>query len=293
MRYILPPDIFGLLGPALLVGVSVFIALFFISDDHAILRVAVIGSSGALSTPAFAAIWLNTRLRLRLFRLYYRYWGPRCRIRILGDIPVDPGTDDKALLGRFFDVARDSIPGAETKAELDNRLLISDGFRTLTLDVVRVDPDDNYPVDYLDLDGFDEFEQYDDGSAAQECRIAFDLAGYQGNLTKMDAVLEDEVAPLLEDINDKIKRQGAHPTLSVRAVIDGRNPFFVFHLRDMPNTDANQFRLCIATGRGAGYVAVDAAPGYVNVAARSPTRLLTATRRLLASPLLGGQEGEA
>ena len=287
MRNILPPDIFALLVPILLVGASVATAMYFIPDDQATLRVVLIGGAGAVIMPAFSVIWLHTPLRFHLFRFYYRYWGPACRIRILGDIPVEPGDDDKALLSRFFHVARLAIPDAETKAVFDNRLVISDGFKNLTIDAVRVDPTDNAEVAYLDLEDLDEFTE--DGVSPEECRIAFDLAGYQGKLTKMDALLEGEVALLLDDINAKIKRQGAQPSLSVRAVIDGRNPFFVFYLKDMPNTEADQFRLSIVTGRGENYVAVDAAPGYVNVAARSPARLLTATRRMLASPMLARQ----
>ncbi len=101
----------------------------------------------------------------------------------------------------------------------------------------------------------------------------------------MDTLLKNEVGPLLDVINTHMKRQGAQMALSVRAVIDGRNPFLVFHLKDIPHTDTGQFKLRISAGRGEDYFAIDAAPEYVNVEARSPAKLLDATRKMLASPM--------
>ena len=288
MRNLLPPDIFGILVPILMVGISVLLATVFIPDSQAELRIGAIAFASVVIGPAFAIIWGQTRLRFYAFRFYYRHWGPTCSIRILGDIPVEPSSSDKELLGGFFHIVQRAIPESRARAVLNNRMVISDGLKILTLDAVRVDPTDNDEVAYLDLDmeDFDEFVDYGGGFSTEECRIAFDLSGYQGKLTRMDALLEEEVSPLLEGINTDIKRRGAQPTLSVRALIDGRNPFFVFYLKDMPNTDTDRFKLSIVSGDGEDYVAVDATPGYVNVAARSPARLLTAARRMLASPML-------
>lgn len=265
-------------------------AVGLVPGDQGAWRVATIAIAGVIIPPAWNIIWQQTRLRFHLFRFYCRHWGPTCRIRILGDIPVEPGDDDKALLVEFFGVARDSIPEARTIASFDNRLLISDGFRNLTLDAVRVDPDDNRTMVYVDLEDFDEFEQYDDYPTGQDRRVAFDLSGYEGKLTKMDDMLDRQVRPFLDDINSRLKRQGALPLLSARVIIEGRNPFFAFYFKDMPNVDPKCFRFRFTSGEVGDFVAVDAAPGYVNVEARSPARLLNATRETLSSPMLCGHK---
>ena len=289
MKNLLLPDIVALLLPISLVGLCLFLAMLLVSPDKPALRVSLIACAGAVIPSVFAIIWQQTPLRFYTFRFFYRRWGPTCRIRVLGDIPVDPGDDDE-LLTRLFGVIQKSMPEAELLATFKNRRVISNGRRTLTIDAVKVDLADDEETTFLALEYPDEIDEQDEhilGGGYSDRRVAFDLAGYEGKLTEMDSLLQDEVALLLERINTDIKRQDAQPMFSMRVVIDGSNPFFVFYLKDMPTTRIEKFRLNLVVGGAEDFVAVDASPEYVNVSARSPTRLLTAARQYLASPILG------
>ena len=282
MKKPLPPDLIALACPPIIVVVCVAFIVILI-DDNPTVRTALIVFLGCIP-PVFAFFWQSSGLRLCFFRCYYRYRGPNCNVRILGEIPVDPNKGDEELLNTAVGAIMCLKPTPEQIVRLSNRRVVSHANRMLTFDAVNLDVHQDW-----EDEGDEESDEYvGDVSEWQDRgrRVAFNLAGYDGKLTEVDSLLRTDVAYLLECLNDAVKRQDALPIYSLRVTIEGGNPFLVFYLKDIPTKDTEQFNLRLVSGEGASQVAVNVSLDFIDVSARTPARLLESAREYLASPAL-------
>ena len=282
MKDTLPPDWIGLLLPPVVVAGAIALIVLLVEKPE--VRVSLIVFCGFV--PAVSTlVWQRSDVRLGLFRLYYRYFGPNCNVRIVGDVPVNADQNDEDLLNEAVRLVMLLDPRAEQLAILSNRRSVKYYGRTLILDAVEVDAGEG-ETDILDWEGGD--DDVDDAFEEEvvDRRVLFNLSGYAGKLTKVESLLGNEVALLLERLNGEMKRQGAQPMYSLRATVKGGNPFLVFYLKDVPSKDTELFNLSLVFGEGDSQVMVSVSMDFIDVSARTPTRLLDSARRYLASPAL-------
>ena len=287
MSKLLPPDWIALASPLVLVGVSVGIIIIFI-DDNPNVKVGLTASVSCI--PGLAAfLWQSSGIRVLFFRFYYRYFGPNCVVRILGEIPVNADQSDKELLDKAVRAMKLGEEEPELVAEVGNRRVVLVAKRHLTIDALTVDMRDE-EMEVVDWEGEEEgigsigdsFEGMD-----LDRRLVFNLLGYEGKLTKVDSLLRAEVPVLLERLNDNVKVQGALCMFSLRATIEGENPFLVFYLKDVPTRGREEFTLKLVSGEGDSQVVVGVSLDSIDVSARTPSRLMESASRYLASPALG------
>lgn len=292
LRVVLPPDWVAVVTAVLLAAGTVAGVRHYVSDAD--LRLALIGST-AIIPVLFGIFWQSSSLRVHVFRFYYRFWGPECRVRILGEIPVAEDKKDAEVLDEAV-CAVGSVRGLLDKGpRLMNRTVVDDGKVRLTFDVHTVDPFDSdrdwEREEWGDEDVYDVYleGEVEGEEVVEERRLFFNLVGFGGKPTKVDSWLGSEVGVLLERLNDRLKKPGAVPMYSLRADIGGKNPFLVFYLKDLPTRQADSFALKMVVGEGEEQVGVYVSMEYVDISARSPSRLLESAKKYLASPLLDSE----
>ena len=209
MRQFQAPDMIVIALTYLPAALGLFLASMFLEG---LLQTVVIGLS--ISPPSILTIlwwsW-NQSLRLKAYRLYYRFRGPRCTMEILGTIPTYTN-EEKELLQSVIKSAKQWCPSAEPSANFLNRTIIDANPRTLTADV---------------LTEYDEELEEDHEYSIIDRWIEFRLYGYAETLSGLDSLMSTEVASILSRLA-KICREDSNPSFTMKAAIEGTNPFMVF-----------------------------------------------------------------
>ncbi len=190
-------------------------------------------------------------------------------MQVLGEIPARPD-QESTLLQQALSIAKKWNPGAHPIMSVANRTIIEAGPRTLTVDVVT---------------------QYPDEEAEEECqeperRIRLVLHGYEGALSRIDSLVDGEVAGLLEQFASKMGRRDTSPSFTLKVQIQGTNPFMAFYLRDVPVGTINNFSLSLTENLSGGSAALRVTASSVDVSARSAIDLARSAKRYLATPAL-------
>ena len=284
MREIRPPDAIGMAVLGILIALILLMVVAPVANELG-LRL-ILSVCGQIVVFCITVLWWTTvGIRLWAFRCYYRFFGPNCQVRILGNIPVNPTRDDKDLLDGVFRITRSWKPEAERVANMRNRNVIRAGARTLTVDTIGDVVKEGHHGREDDGDRYSD-EAREDNEYPANREVAIDLGGYEGKLTQLDSLLEHEVSYLLGRFSGDIKREDAQSMFSLRATIHGKNPFLTFYLRSVPSASVKDFRLSFTEGEAEDQVVVNVAFDHINISARTPTKLLESTRRFLASPAL-------
>lgn len=219
-------------------------------------------------------VWIaQPKARLFAFRLYYLVFGPRCDVQILGTVPVDPVWDDATALNEALRVAQIWRADAKETLRSSNRSVIQASGRTLTVSVVG-------EASQADIRGAS------GGAGCSERIIAIDLRGYQDKLTRTDSALHNEIQALLDGIVTDLRSIGQQATFTLRARIQGTNPFLALYLRDVPTTRFGNFQLQINANEYGNDVTVTVRADSITVAAHNPTALVGSARRYLATPAI-------
>jgi hypothetical protein len=230
-----------------------------------------------LHTVAVTFWWTSWhRLRLWGYKRYYRFFGPNCAVRIVGQFQVDANLSDKALLGKVLTLAQEINSRAHEDIGINNRSVIRVGAQVLTTTVATISQEEDY-----NGDGFGPERE-----AQVEKSIAFDLGGYEGAIARLDDALRKRALPLLLRLNSEIKKQGTLANLSLEARVNGNNPFLTFYLRDVPSSRVQGFHLKIETKKHGYIEMLEVTADTITVAARTPDALIESARGYLASPAL-------
>ena len=222
--------------------------------------------------------WWTSSQRLRLwgYRRYYRFFGPRCTVRIRGRFQVDANRNDDALLDQVYVLMRNWNPGATVDLSIDNSSVIRAGAQTLTTRVATIP-----------LEGSDDWDEPDgEEDAGIEKSVSFDLGGYEGAIASLDDALYKRALPLLSRFNSDIKKQGTVANLSLEARINGINPFLTIYLRDVPSSRVEEFHLKLTTEKHGETEMLEVTADSITVAARTPEALVESARGYLSSPAL-------
>lgn len=116
-----------------------------------------------------------------------------------------------------------------------------------------------------------------------EKSLEIEFGGYEGHITAMDATLDRRVRLLLDGLDD-LREKDRPANLSLEAHITEGNPFLVFYLRDVAADRVEDFQMHLRLQHPRCDVRVRA--DAVSVASDTPTGLIHAARRHLASPTL-------
>lgn len=222
--------------------------------------------------------WWTSRQRLRLwgYKRYYRFFGPNCAVRIVGQFQVDANLSDQALLEKVLTLTREINSRAHEDIGINNRSVIRVGAQVLTTTVATICQEEDY-----DGNGSGPEEE-----VKVEKSISFDLGGYEGAIASLDNALHKRALPLLLRLNSEIKKQGTLANLSLEARINGINPFLTIYLRDVPSSSVQGFHLKIETKQHGHIEMLEVTADTITVAARTPDALIESARGYLASPAL-------
>ena len=267
MRQVQAPDLIAVLFACLTTLIGASLAWAYLDGFWQNFVVSV----SAAPPPIVTLFWWlgSQRLRLLVYRRYYRFAGPRCTMQVLGNIPTRPD-EESDLLQSVHAIARRWNPAAHPIMSLANRTVIEAGPRTLTVDVLT------------------EYSEEDDD---EECpvpdrRIELAVHGYEGTLSQMDSLVSGQVAGLLEQLVTDMSRPGAVPNFTLKVQIQGTNPFMAFYLRDVPVSAISNFQLSVTEDLYGASAALRVTASSVDVATRSPVALTQAAKRYLATPAL-------
>ena len=222
--------------------------------------------------------WWTSRQKLRRlgYKWYYRFFGPRCTVRITGRFEVNANRSDDALLNEVYLLTKNWNPRAKVDINVNNRSVIRAGAQTLTTTVVTNSLEESDDRDDLE----------DEDGAGVEKSVSFDLGGYEGAIASLDDALYRRALPLLLRLNSDIKKQGTDANLSLQAHIDGTNPFLTLYLRDIPSSRVEAFHLKLTTENQGLREMVEVTADTITVAARTPDALVESARGYLSSPAL-------
>ena len=222
--------------------------------------------------------WWTSKQHTRLwgYKLYYRFFGPSCSVRIIGRFQVNPSLSDAELLNEVYSLTKKWNSGAWVALSNNNRSVIRIGAQTLTTTVATMPLRDDY-----DGDAFDHEEE-----ARVEKSVSLDLGGYEGAIASLDEALRKRALPLLSRFNSEMKQQGTFANLTLEAHINGTNPFLTFYLRDVPSSRVEGFYLKLTTKKHGLTEMLEVTADSITVAARTPDALVESARGYLASPAL-------
>lgn len=226
----------------------------------------------------FSFLWIaRPKFRQLAYRLYYLVFGPKCDVQILGTVSVNSSWDDGTVLNTALRIAQRWRNDAKETLRGSNRIVIQASGRTITVSIVG------------DRDAGDESAEMFEEEARDyhtERQIIIDLRGYEDKLTRTDAALHSEVHALLESFSTDMCRAGTKPNFTLRAHIQGTNPFLAFYLRDVPIARIDNFQLEINAREFGNDVTVMVRSDLITVAAHSPSALVESARRYLATPAI-------
>lgn len=264
-----PPDIIYLVLTA---TASIALAAWLIDADW----VQVFAMAYMACTAVAWALWYRLGLRHQGFRFYYRFFGPICTITVWASFDVDATVNDQKHLDQVYETAKHIIPSARVDAALDNRSVIRVGAQTLTATVATRESRD-------ETEWSDEWGDEDEQQEVVEKSIEIELGGYEGHITGMDDVLDNRVRLLLDGLDD-LREKSCPANLSLQAQLTEANPFLVFYLRDVAANQIEDFQMHLRLRHPARDVNVRA--DAISVTSETPTGLIQAARRHLASPAL-------
>ena len=267
MRQVQAPDLIAVLLACLTTLIGTSVAWSYLDGFWQHFTVSV----SAAPPPILTLFWWlgSQRLRLRVYRWYYRFAGPRCSLQVLANIPTSPD-EEPDLLQMVLTTAVRWNPAARLIMSVANSTVIEAGPRTLTADVL---------TEYGD-------EEEDGECPEPDRRIRLALHGYEDTLSRMDSVVSEEISGLLEQLVTGLCRPGATPNFTLKVQIQGTNPFMAFYLRDVPAGAINTFQLNLTENLYGASTALRVTASSVDVATRSPVALTRAAKRYLATPAL-------
>lgn len=219
---------------------------------------------------AFPLLWIsNVRIRILAYRLWYKVAGPSVEVQVIGTVPLNPESRMDDEINHVKSVARAWRDNARVDAELDNRIIIAAGARTLTATLMRRRGEEGCDSDEDSLD------------------LNFELRGYQAKVTTVDDLLITEVAPLLQKLTDRSLANRRTPRLSLNLDMGSRNPFLGFYLRDVATERIQAFQIRLLDERARNHkVRVEVTMNRLSLQASDPLALVSTARRYLASPAL-------
>ena len=268
MRRITPDTAIALIVVIGAIVLAVFLAAPSLSDGWR----PFLGIALPVVVAAFPALWIsNVRVRIAAYRLWYKVAGPSVEVQIVGTVPLTPESQIDDELSRVKDVARSWRNNARVDAELDNRIIIAAGARTLTVTLMH--------------SGSNE-EGCDSDEVGDSLDLYFELRGYQAKVTTVDDLLISEVAPLLQELANRSLANRRTPALSMNLDMGKRNPFLGFYLRDVATERIQVFQIRLDERVSSHKVRVEVTMNRLSLQASDPLALVNAARRYLASPAL-------
>ena len=268
MKWITPDTAIVLIVVIGVVILAAFLAWPSLSDGWR----PFLGIALPVVAAAFPLLWIsNVRVRILAYRLWYKVAGPSVEIQVIGIVPLNPESRIDDELNRVKSDARSWKDNARVDAELDNRIIIAAGARTLTATLMRRGGE----------------EGCDSDEAGDSLDLHFELRGYQARVTTVDDLLLTDVAPLLQKLTDRGLANRRTPSLSLNLDMGGRNPFLGFYLRDVATERIQAFQIRLLDERVSSHkVRVEVTMNRLSLQASDPFALVSTARRYLASPAL-------
>ena len=268
MKWITPDTAIALIVVIVAVILAAFLAWPSLSDGWR----PFLGIALPVVVAAFPLLWIsNVRVRILAYRLWYKVAGPSVEIQVTGTVPLNPESRIDDELNHVKDVARSWRDSARVYAELDNRIIIVAGARTLAATLMRRGGE----------------EDCDSDEAEDSLDLYFELRGYQARVTTVDDLLINDVAPLLQKLANRSLANHRTPALSLNLDMGSRNPFLGFYLRDVATERIQAFQIRLLDERVSSHkVRVEVTMTRLSVQASDPIALVNAAKRYLASPAL-------
>ena len=272
MKWITPDTAIALIVVIVAVILAAFLAWPSLSDGWR----PFLGIALPVVAAAFPLLWIsNVRARILAYRLWYKVAGPSVEVQVTGTVPLNPESRIDDELDHVKIVARSWRDNARVYAELDNRIIIAAGARTLAATLMRREGEEGCDSDEVE-DSLD---------------LHFELRGYQARVTTVDDLLLTDVAPLLQKLTDRDLANRRTPTLSLNLDMDGRNPFLGFYLRDVATERIQAFQIRLLDERVSSHkVRVEVTMNRLSLQASDPFALVSTARRYLASPALANMD---
>ena len=219
-------------------------------------------------------IWDIPFISFHTFRLWYRIFGPSYQIEAGGEITTESEATDSELLRTGLLAVRKIYPEAIPDSPISshsNRLDIkTNRYQTVRIDLPQIVDD----------------EPTNDEEVAPERAVRFRVWGGGGHVNRAEALLEREIAPLLEDLSSALGPRSSAGNYWVRASMDGVNPFLRFYLKDVDEVEINHFRLDFVTNVAGEPVSTSVRKDGFRVSSRKPSAMVISARGCLSTPAL-------
>lgn len=266
MRRLFTPDIFAsLFIAAILIAVVAFVA--WPLADQSIWRLFLIAAAPAI--PELARVALKVpAVRLLVHRVAHRLSGPVYEVQAGGMIWTTSSDSEATLLDRGLTIAKKVYSNAKVETSLTNRVMIKAG-RSRT---VRID----LPQEL----------QHGCGEEENDRRVEFLLWGYDGKATRIEKLLEKEIAPFIDELTKAMQNGGESRNFWLRIHTQGQNPFLQFYLRDVPDAEVSNFQLELTDIFAGDLIKVSVQQDGFRVTATTPFGLASSAKAYLATPAL-------
>ena len=233
---------------------------------------------------ALRTAWKIPAVRLALYKHYYRWRGPTFEVQAGGTLQAIAVADESALLDRGLATARKVYTTAKADVRLANRAVIKAGrSRTIRLDV---------PQDWVEEeDGADGTDGYESESKGHRI-ISFHTWGYDGKVSRIEEVLENEIAPFFDELITAVDAAKDGRNFWLTITMRGTNPFLAFYLQDVPRAEVHNFQLDLTDVIAGDAVHIAIRKDGFRVAANNPRGLVGSAKTYLSTPALAHRNGD-
>ena len=213
--------------------------------------------------------------RTRIQRFLHRHWGANYEAEVGGIFLSKLPGDEHTMLTLGLTIARGIYGDARIEAKLANRILIHAGrSRTIRLDL---------PQELDELDTDDE--------RPESRKVEFRLWGYDGRASRMEKILDAEVAPLINQLVDKMQAQHEGRNFWLRVDTKDESPHLRFYLRDVPDAKVDRFQMNLRDTFGGDTTHITVREAGINISARTPLGLVGSAKVYLGTPTLFHRHG--
>ena len=238
-----------------------------------------------LVVATYTSLWWKGGLRLFVYRLFFRIFGPTCQLRVTVEFQVNPEKDDKAILDEVYKTVR--LWDKEARSVRVPNQIVLTGDRTVTATVTAREDEDYDHLDDNEIWSIEEDEERSEVPVRKDMSI--DIQGFEGRLTQMDDAISGEVLTVCERLSGMgivIKPAFYY----IRATVKKQNPFFMFYFRDVPSSAINDFDLSFTETIGGIVMNVRIISNKITVSSNDMSALTRVSKRYLASPALSDRD---